>query len=121
MVSRPILTYDSTVWWPRISYNISRIELNKLQRLACLAITGAMKTTLTAAVEFLLRLPPLHVIMEAEAQAGRYRLMCNQQWRSTCMNYGHTKKSWDMKQEPILLMGTDKMIPRYVFHKPVKV
>jgi ribonuclease HI len=26
-----------------------------------------------------------------------------------------------MEQEPILLMGTDRMIPRYVFHKPFKV
>jgi ribonuclease HI len=26
-----------------------------------------------------------------------------------------------MEQEPILLMGTDGMIPRYVFHKPFKV
>jgi hypothetical protein len=26
-----------------------------------------------------------------------------------------------MEQEPVLLMGTDRMIPRYVFHKPFKV
>jgi hypothetical protein len=26
-----------------------------------------------------------------------------------------------MEQEPILLMGTDRMTPRYVFHKPFKV
>jgi hypothetical protein len=30
-------------------------------------------------------------------------------------------KSQDMEQEPILLMGTDRMTPRYVFHKPFKV
>jgi hypothetical protein len=121
MIIRPILTYGAMVWWTRVNYNVRRMELNKLQRLACLAITGAMKTTPTAAMEVLLGLPPLHVVIEAVAQAGIYRLICNQQWRPRSTNYGHAKKSWDMEQESIHLMGTDRMIPRYVFHKPFKV
>jgi hypothetical protein len=76
MIIRPFLTYGATVWWTRVNFNVSRRELNKLQRLACLAITGATKTTPTAAMEVLL---PLHVVIEAEAQAGVYRLMCSQQ------------------------------------------
>jgi len=79
------------VWWPRVK-NISRMELSKLQRLACLAITGAMKTTPTAAIEVLLRLSPLHVMTEAEALAGICRLMCNKQWRPKSTNSGHTTK-----------------------------
>jgi hypothetical protein len=79
MVIRPILTYSSTVWWPRVRCNVNRTELSKLQRLVCLAITGAMKTTPTAAMEVLLGLPPLYMMIEAEAQAGIYRLMCTQQ------------------------------------------
>jgi hypothetical protein len=79
MVIRPVLTYGSKFWWPRVRYNVSRTELSKLQRLACLAVTGAMKTILTATMEVLLGLPPLHVTTEAEAQAGFYRLMCNHQ------------------------------------------
>jgi hypothetical protein len=50
------------VWWPRVSYNVSRTELRKLQRLAYLAITGAMPMTPTDAIEILLGLPPLHVM-----------------------------------------------------------
>jgi hypothetical protein len=61
----------------RVIYKVSKMELNKLQRLARLAITGAMRTTPTAALEVLLGLLPLHVIIEAEAQAAIYRLMCN--------------------------------------------
>jgi hypothetical protein len=99
----------------------SRRKLNKLQRLACIAIAWAMKTTPTAAMEVLLGLPPLHVVIEAESQAGIYILMCNQQWRPKSTNYGHAKRSRDMEQEPILLMGTDRMTPRYVFHKPFKI
>jgi hypothetical protein len=73
MVIRSVLAYGSAVWWPRVRYNVSRTELSKIQRLACLAITGAMKTTSKAALEVLLGLPPLHVMIEVEAQARIYR------------------------------------------------
>jgi hypothetical protein len=102
MVIRPILTYGSTVWWPEVRYNVSRTELSKIKRLACLAITEAMKTTPTAATEVLQGLPPLRVMIEAKTQAGIYRLMCNQQWNPKSTKFGHTKKSRDMKHEPIV-------------------
>jgi hypothetical protein len=49
------------------------MKLSKLQRSACLAITGAMLTIPTAATEVLLGLP-LHLMTEAEVQAGIYKL-----------------------------------------------
>jgi hypothetical protein len=33
--------------------------------------------------------------------------------------YKHASKAWDMMTEPILQMGTNKMILRYAFHKPL--
>jgi hypothetical protein len=80
-----------------------------------------MKMTPTAAMEVLLGLPPLHVMIEAEAQAGIYRLMCNQQWKPKSTDFGHTKKSRDMEHEPILQMGSDMMLVRYAYHKPFTV
>ena len=56
MVVRPVLAFVSMIWWLRVRYNVSRMELNKLQIIACLAITGAMKMTPTGAVEVLLGL-----------------------------------------------------------------
>jgi hypothetical protein len=53
----------------------------KLQRFACLAITGVITMTPTAAMEVLLGLPTMHVTTEAEAQAWIYRLMYHKQWR----------------------------------------
>jgi hypothetical protein len=53
------------------------MELNKLQRSECLAITGVMRMTPTAAMDVVLGLPPMHAITESEAQAAIYRLMCN--------------------------------------------
>jgi hypothetical protein len=65
-------------------------------------------------MEVLLGLLPLHVITEAI-----YTPICNNKWKpkSTLV----TLKSWDMKHEPILLMGTHLTIPRYVYHKPFKI
>ena len=42
--------------------------------MACLAITGAMKSTLTAAMEVLLNLTPLNLLIMAEART-LYRLL----------------------------------------------
>ena len=75
MVIRPVLTNSSMVWWSRVRYNVSRRELSKLQTLAHLAITGAMKRTPTVAMEVLLGHPPLHAMIQAKAQAGIYKLM----------------------------------------------
>jgi len=45
-----------------MKYNVSKKGLSKIQKLACLAITGAMKMTPRAEMEFLLGLPALHVM-----------------------------------------------------------
>jgi hypothetical protein len=50
---RPIFTYAANVWWPRVKLKTRQEELSKLQRMACLGITGSMRTTPTAATEVL--------------------------------------------------------------------
>jgi hypothetical protein len=42
--------------------------------MACLAVTGAMKSTPTAAMEVLLNLNPLDLLIMAEAMMALYRL-----------------------------------------------
>jgi hypothetical protein len=54
---RPITTYAATIWWPRVKLKTSQAELNKLQRMAHVGITGTMRTAPTAAMEVLLGLP----------------------------------------------------------------
>jgi hypothetical protein len=66
VVVRPIVTYAATIWWPRVNLKASQAELSKLQRMACLGITGAIRTTPTAAMAVLLGLPPLHLQLEVE-------------------------------------------------------
>jgi hypothetical protein len=61
VVVRHIVIYSATVRWPRVKFRTNRAELSKLQRMACLGITGAMRTAPTAAIEVLLGLAPLHL------------------------------------------------------------
>jgi hypothetical protein len=62
IVITAIMTYGSTVWWPKVTYKVSRKELSKLLRSACLAITERMNVVPTAAIEVLLGPSPLHVM-----------------------------------------------------------
>jgi hypothetical protein len=45
---RTIVTYSANIWWPGVKFRTSIAELRKLQKMACLGITGAMRTALRA-------------------------------------------------------------------------
>jgi hypothetical protein len=55
------------VWWLRVRYKVSILELHKLQRLACHAVIGAMQTAAAAEMEVPLGLLPLNLMIEVEA------------------------------------------------------
>jgi hypothetical protein len=59
--------------------------------------------------------------MEAEAKVENYRQHCNDQWTPTSEGFGHACMTQDMKNEPILQMGSDKMILRHVCDKPFMI
>jgi hypothetical protein len=120
-VVRPIVTYAATVWWTRVKFKTSQAELSKLQRVACLGITGAIKTAPSAAMEVLLGLPPLHLQVEAESMIGSYRLHCNEQWKHKSEGFGHAHMARDVKKDPILQMVSDKIIPKHVYEKPFTI
>jgi hypothetical protein len=59
-----------------------------------------MKIPPAAAMDVLLRLPPLQVMNEAVAQTRIYRIMCSQKWKTESTNFS------------ILQIRTARMIPR---------
>jgi hypothetical protein len=63
----PIITYTA-----RVKLKTSQAQLSKLQKMACLGITGEMRTAPTAAMEVLLGLPQLHLQVKAEAKIRNY-------------------------------------------------
>jgi len=48
---RPMLSYAAVVWWTRVDYSTVDKQLEHVQRIACLNITGAIGTTVWALVE----------------------------------------------------------------------
>lgn len=115
---RSIITYAAIVWWPRTRLEEAKRRLTQVQRLACLGITGAMRTTPTAALESLLDLPPLYLVVESEAKAAAYRLANAGQWKHADVKGGHSA-IWQKLISfcPTALMRSDKMVPKHVFDK----
>ena len=73
-IIRPMVTHAAVVWWPRVELGVARILLGRLQRLACLAITGAIRTTPTAVMETLVGLTPLDIHIKQVAMTSCYRM-----------------------------------------------
>jgi hypothetical protein len=73
-VIRPFIQYVALVWCPKVTHKNTKTQLGRIQRMACLAITGAMKTTPTVALEVLLNLAPLNLLIMAEARMPLYRM-----------------------------------------------
>jgi hypothetical protein len=113
MVVRPIVTYAATMMWPRVNLKISKIELDKLQRMVCLGITGTMKPLPTLAIEVLIQLSPLPLQLDAEAREGIYRFYYSDQRKPKSEGFGHVYMTQSMKKEPIIQMGTERMILRH--------
>ena len=71
--------HGALVWWSKAMQKTTKIQLGRIQRMACLATMGARKSTPTAAMEVLLNLTPLDLLIMAEARTALYRLHILQQ------------------------------------------
>lgn len=80
MIVRPIITYGAIVWWPKVQQKSIMNKLTSLQRLACLGITGAMRSCPTAAMEALIGLTPLHIYIKKSAATCAARLQLVNQY-----------------------------------------
>lgn len=120
-VIRPILGYAVVVWWARTELASIQKQLNRVQRLACVMVTGAMKNTPTAALEVLLNLPPLHIFLMGEAMAACYRMIHANQWSPRADNVGHAMIRSRMDSMPILRFRSDYIIPHTSFEKGFRV
>ncbi|KAJ8974399.1 hypothetical protein NQ317_011243 [Molorchus minor] len=111
-IIRPMIAYGSIVWWSKGRQRTARTKLSGLQRMASLAITGALRTTPSAAMEILLDLPPLHIFMEREARWATYRLhrASSSMLQATTMEQNRLID--DIKSHSILSMPSDVMPSR---------
>jgi ribonuclease HI len=71
----PTVTYAAFVWWHKAQSITNSTVLTKVQRLACLATTGALRTTPTVALEASLDLLPIQLQIKEEAGKTAFRLL----------------------------------------------
>jgi len=115
-VIRPCILYGALVCWPKVTHKITKIQLGRIQRMACLAITGAMESTPTAAMEMLLNLTLLDLLIMAETRMALYRLHILKQPANPKIAAG-LLSIWRNVSDPILDMRSDHTIPVYNFPK----
>ena len=96
--------------------------LGRLQRLACLAITGATRTTPTAAIEVLLGMPSLDIHIKGIAMNTCYRMNSTGSWRGSGTQTNHTRILGRMGMEiPVTKMRGDIMVPHYSFDQRYRI
>lgn len=108
-VVRPILCHGCIAWWPRVEVGTASKRLDKLQRLACLCITGAKRSTATRAMEALLSLPPLDLFIKSTAFNAARNMQCNGWW-NTAEPVGHLGIT-NLVVNDILSMPSDQIRP----------
>jgi len=84
--------------------------------MACLAITGAMKSTLTAAMKILLNLTLLDLVILGEVRMAPYRLHILKQPAVPKAEVG-LLSIWKNVSDPILAMRSDHTISVYYYSK----
>jgi len=57
-IIRRTITYAAVLWWSRVEQKVASNKLDHIQRLACLHITGAVRTTSALALEIIVGLRP---------------------------------------------------------------
>ena len=104
---RPIVLYGICVWWTALNKKSYLNSLLKVQRQAKLCISGAMKTTHSAALDILLNLPFLDIVGKKAAKKSALRLRAHDMWKSN--NFGHSNIM------PVNHINTDFVFSRLKF------
>jgi hypothetical protein len=83
-IVRSSISFASLVWWLGCQMASAKKRLSKVQRLACLGIMGAIRTTPIGAMEALTGLSLLDLVIQGEARSAAHRL-----WSLGCWSYFH--------------------------------
>lgn len=76
----PRVTYGSIVWWHAMQKEKNKTALDKIQRMALMLTTGAVRSTPTKALEALLNVTPIDIHIQECAAKSCGRLISNDIW-----------------------------------------
>jgi len=81
-VVKPILLYVVALWWTALHKQCLLTPLNKVQRMAALCISGALRTTPNEELNAILNLPSLDLVRLERAKTAAIRLRDTGQWKA---------------------------------------
>lgn len=119
-VIRPMVNYASLVWWPKTLQKTAQTKLQKVQRLACLGVTGAMRTCPTAAMEAMLDLLPLHLHVKKEAAQSAFLVQRVYAYKPGNLA-GHLRILNEFEQFQVHFKVTDIMLKTFNFERSFEV
>jgi hypothetical protein len=112
-IIRPSISFASLMWWPGSQTASDKKRLSRVQRLACLGITGVICTILTDAKEALTGLPPLDLVIQGEAWSAAHHLWSVGCWSYLHPNQGHSILTRLQKSDPIFTIGVNVTRPAF--------
>ena len=119
MMVKPIITYGAVVWSERTKLCCGKKDLEKIQRLACLCITGAMRTCPTAGMEALLGLAPLHRVVCQRATESKLRIHVQRHATQTRLTWAD--QAAITKSNGLTDMPSDNMLRKWSTKKNFKI
>jgi len=113
MVCTNMIIYGAVVWHRKTELATTKKTLEMVQRFACLCITGAMRSTLTAALEVILNHTPLHIMVRRTAWEAHLRLD-----KAGFKRRAHSARdSLPTGSAHLADLPTDEMIRKFSFEK----
>jgi hypothetical protein len=76
----PIMTYGAVSWFPASMNKTKMKHLERVQRIALVGITGALRSTSTVSLEAILNVVPIDIHTQSVALQTMTRLIINNQW-----------------------------------------
>jgi ribonuclease HI len=117
----PRITYGAIVWWHKCKQERVLGVLSKLQRMAAVSTTGALRTTPGTALNVLLDLTPLDLKIEEVAVLTAFRLASIGLWVNHYKLSGHTAINKILEMNQSYWKKPDRMIPKYEFEHSFNV
>lgn len=113
-MARPIVTYGCIVWWHALDTQVMINRCSKLQRSACLLITGCIRSCPTASMQRIIGLVPLHLHILQTAANCAIRLG-GQGGFCYSPQSEHSKIATLIPEWDLITSNTDVMIPKLDF------
>ncbi|KAL3280721.1 hypothetical protein HHI36_003957 [Cryptolaemus montrouzieri] len=107
-----IRMHSCIAWWECSLEKRSQFKLFKLQRTACMMITGASRSTSTAAIEIILGLAPLHLVIRGATRMATYIFHHLSRNETSMFRFVSGALQSEIEDSQMLSMKSDIAIPK---------